>query len=100
MVGCVVGVLTFSFLWGYSAYAASNSCGPRSMVIERLARVYQEAVKAVATTGTLYNAAIVEVYVSKQRSFSIVTTSRFGISCLRMAGANWDDVEWKPGEEL
>ncbi len=48
--------------------------------------------------GLAGNAAMVELYVSKKGTFTLVSTNTEGVSCIVGAGDNWEKIE--PKEQL
>jgi hypothetical protein len=75
------------------AYAGSANaaiqCGGHKRIIEALAGKYSEAPKAIGTVG---QKRVMEVYVSKAGSWTILVTSADGNSCIVAAGQDWEDV--------
>ena len=73
--------------------AAALFCGKRTAVLNFLRKSYgeQPRFRAVTLAGN-----VVEVLISKHRSWTIITTSPDGVSCLMSAGRYWEHVAVKP----
>ena len=78
--------------------AASPQCGPRTALLDKLAKEYREAPTAVglASTGTL-----VEVLASEDgATWTIVVTRPDGTSCLVAAGQEWQALKHAASHEF
>lgn len=69
---------------------ARNNCGPRALVVERLAERYGETRQSV---GIGSNNAMVEVFASGETgSWTILVTQATGLSCLVASGQAFEQV--------
>ncbi len=72
-----------------TSVAVIGACGPRGVMVEKLARVYGE----VSQGGGLTNGrliVLVELYVNKETgTWTLVQTYPSGIACIMVAGNNW-----------
>ncbi|PCJ95831.1 MAG: hypothetical protein COA52_03200 [Hyphomicrobiales bacterium] len=69
--------------------AASPSCGLHDRITSTLATQYNEV---PYHRGLTPQGAMIEIFVSKARTFTVVVTIQTGMSCLVTAGTNWMDV--------
>ena len=85
---CLAGlVLAF---WAAPVLAQTASCGPRDMVLERLASQYGEARRAI---GLGANRHMVEVFASEvSGTWTITMTSPAGLTCLVASGQAYESV--------
>ncbi len=67
--------------------AATDVCGARNVLVERLLSEFKENQAAV---GTLHESAILEVFVSDQGTWTILATGTDGRSCVLAAGENFE----------
>jgi len=65
---------------------AQNVCGPREELVLRLWNKWQEAQIA---HGLVNDGRLVEVFVSKEGSWTILISDPNGRSCAASAGKNW-----------
>ena len=79
----------FLSLIGAANAQAQNVCADRNMVVERLNSGYSEEPVAM---GLLVNGSIVEVFASKDGSFTIIATRPSGVSCILVTGESWEGV--------
>ena len=87
------GLLTLGLvIWPAKADAAIQ-CGPHTRMAEVLAEKYLEAPKANGTTIRR----VMEAFVSKAGSWTILITSADGKACIIASGEDWEDVPWLPG---
>lgn len=99
--GCAIVLLWLAVtLVPASPAAAQTACGLRSKVILRLRTKYLEAPRHIASVGKGRMVKILEVLVAKDGGFSIITTDRFGLTCMFVVGNNWEDVPWELGTKL
>ena len=71
-------------------HALQNNCGPREAVVERLATVYGETRQSV---GISDHNLLIEVYASSETgTWTIVTTSPRGVSCLLTSGFAFESL--------
>lgn len=76
--------LVFCFI--ASEAIAQNVCGPREELVLRLWNKWQEAQIA---HGLVNDGRLVEVFVSKEGSWTILISDPNGRSCAASAGKNW-----------
>ncbi len=70
-----------------STAEAATPCGPRNLVLATLASNYQERPVAM---GLSNSGRLLELMVSQDgKSWTVVTTSPEGVSCVLDAGAEW-----------
>jgi hypothetical protein len=89
-------ILTSALLFGMIATgppASAAPCGVRDLMVERLLSHHKEQLTA---TGLQNERSVVEVWTSKDGSFTILITRADGISCMVSAGHHWTAVEPKP----
>ena len=72
-----------------SAAQAQTVCGERKAIVASLEKTYSEA---PVSMGLGSNGAIIEVFASPFRTFTIVLTRPNGLSCVMAAGENWEDL--------
>ncbi|MBW9065197.1 hypothetical protein JNB71_17985 [Rhizobium herbae] len=70
------------------------NCAEHSKIVEFLGSHYSETLQAI---GLINDAAILEVYVSKGGSWTILVTNVSGRSCVVFAGQNWETLPIGPG---
>jgi hypothetical protein len=70
------------------------NCAEHSKIVEFLGSHYSETLLAV---GLINEAALLEVYVSKGGSWTMLVTNVSGRSCVIFAGQNWETVPVGPG---
>ena len=90
----ILGVAVLSSLIALSSAVAANAqarnCGPRTMVVERLAEGYRETRQSI---GMAANNVVVEVFASvSSGSWTIVVTQPTGISCLVASGQGFENL--------
>ena len=68
---------------------AMMACGPHAKMIKTLKGKYKEQPKGL---GIVDSRKVVEVYVSKSGSWTLVMTDLNGISCIVAAGHSWEDA--------
>jgi hypothetical protein len=71
------------------ASAATPQCAAHEEMVKVLATRYSEAPKAV---GLVNEDRVVEIFVSKAGSWTILVTRPGGTACILAAGQNWEDV--------
>jgi len=94
----IVAMLAGIPLASATADAASPQCGPRTALLDKLAKEYREAPTAIglASTGTL-----VEVLTSEDgATWTIVVSRPDGTSCLVAAGQEWQALKHVASHEL
>lgn len=71
---------------------AEEPCGKHADIVARLESGYEEhkTSMGLSTLGS-----IIEVYVSKVGTFTIVHTTPDGITCMMAAGDSWLDIQLK-----
>ena len=70
------------------AQAQYSQCAERAEIIAHLAEKYQESRFASGTIGQI---AVMEVFVGKTGSWTVVITGLDGNSCIVAAGENWEN---------
>jgi len=79
-------VLATAMLWMGPANAQS-ACGERAKFIDTLAKNYQEAPSAFGIAGQKN---LVELFVSKAGTWTMLVTHPSGMSCIVAAGQSWE----------
>ncbi len=79
----------FMVILAQPAIAKFQQCLPHELMMKSLARQYSEAPRAI---GTVTQKRIMEVYVSKAGSWTVILTTPDGTSCMIAAGQDWEDV--------
>ena len=74
--------------------SAAMVCAKRSDVTKRLKQRFDEKPTSIGIIGEN----LLELYTSKQGSFTVVITRANGVSCLVLAGENWRQVKQKDTE--
>ena len=74
------------FFMAVSSASAQNICAKREEVVERLWNKWQEVLTA---NGLTNDNQLVEVFVSKKGSWTIIISDPSGKSCVASAGQNW-----------
>lgn len=90
-------VAAAGFLVSADASAQVVICGNRSAIVQQLEVNYQERQTAY---GIIANEAVMEIYVSRQGTWTIVITERTGRSCIVAAGHSWEHFPATPGMEI
>jgi len=89
-----VPLLTFLLAASFFPVSAQQAnaavCSKREKFTTFLAKKYNEVPKAM---GLVSNSGMMEVYVSKQGTWSILMTAPNGITCLIAAGNNWQGLK-------
>ena len=75
-----------AMLWSGPANA-QPACGDRTKFIETLAKNYQESPSAFGIAGQRN---LVELFVSKAGSWTMLVTHPTGMSCIVAAGQSWE----------
>lgn len=73
-----------------TAVNAQVVCGPRESIIGKLGEAFGEQRQALGISG---DAVVIELYVSAKGTWTMVSTTTKGISCLIGAGQAWQDME-------
>lgn len=68
---------------------ASLQCASHEKMIELLSKRFSEVPKAIGLVG---QKRVMEVYVSKTGTWTILVTNSEGQTCILAAGNNWEDV--------
>lgn len=84
-----------AMLVGVTAASAQFFCAPRQDVLNTLADRFSEERRAYGVIG---NSAIMEIYVAKKGTWTIVITDTAGRSCVIAAGEGWEEMEIVFGE--
>jgi hypothetical protein len=69
-----------------STAVAQMVCAPRTEIVNRLTKKYEE--KQIAM-GLDSEARLIEIFISNSGSFTILISYVNGLSCVAMAGENW-----------
>jgi len=72
---------------------AQLPCAPRNEIVTQLAERFRETPEA---NGITPQGLLLEVFVSKTRSFTVLLTTPQGLSCVAAAGENWEREFRKP----
>lgn len=81
------GILLAGILLAAPVEAAPASCGPHDVVVDYLARTFQET---PAGAGTANSGGLVELFTApKGRSWTLIYTGPDGQSCMIAAGRGW-----------
>ncbi len=72
-----------------SSAEAAKVCGPRDKIITELGERFEENRKSLGLSG---GAAVIELYVSLEGSWTLVSTDTKGVACLIAAGQAWQDA--------
>ncbi len=76
-------------LFSFATPAIANPvCSTRDSLVKLLGKRYQEALTQYGISGQTN---LVEIYVSKGGTFTILATRTDGISCIIAAGDSWED---------
>ena len=78
---------------GIAPGLASQQCGARDKLIEVLGDKYQENRQALGLTG---HAAVFELYVSDQGTWTLLSTATSGVTCIIAAGEAWQSAPKLP----
>ncbi|MFN0194930.1 MAG: hypothetical protein ACKVP5_23615 [Aestuariivirga sp.] len=71
---------------------AATQCGPHEQLTQQLGQRFQESRQAIGLSGS---AAVVELYVSSQGSWTMISTNARGLACVLATGEAWQ-VQEKP----
>lgn len=66
---------------------AQSNCGSRASIIKMLAQKYKEAPKFIAIAGQKY---LIEIFISKAGTWTILITEPEGKTCVIAAGDSWE----------
>jgi hypothetical protein len=66
---------------------AQSACGERKKFVDVLARNYQEVPSAFGIAGERN---LVELFISKQGTWTLLVTQPSGMSCIMAAGQSWE----------
>ena len=88
-------LLTFlvMFFVAMSSASAQNLCAKREEVVQRLWDKWQEVLTA---NGLANDNRLIEVFVSKNGSWTVIISDPSGRSCVASAGQNWTLREQSP----
>lgn len=90
----IIAVLIFLIaltIWLASPVAAARGCREREMFRVALKEKYHEVPDKIAIAGT----AVVELFLSPKRSWTILVTGPTGVTCIIASGHNWTDAPVK-----
>lgn len=68
---------------------AETRCGPRDAVLKMLAERYDETRRGMGLAGQTQ---VLEVYASKDGTWTVLVTDPEGRSCLVASGQGWEDL--------
>jgi len=74
---------------------AQTACGERGVIADRLAQKFGESPTSI---GLATNGSVIEVFASKDGTFTILVTSPDGKTCLVAAGEAWQRIGEKPSD--
>lgn len=77
-----------------AAAFAQEACAPREEIVQKLSGDFREQQQAV---GIVNDKAVLEVFVSRQGSWTIIATGTDGNSCVLSAGEEWDESRFGDG---
>lgn len=83
----IAGILFAAFIYNRPAHAAGG-CGQRELFRAALKEKYHEVPNKMAIAGS----AVVELFLSPEKSWTILVTDMTGKSCIIAAGHNWTDA--------
>ena len=88
-LAAILGALLIG--WGAfsSSAQAQTVCGERKAIVASLEKTFSEA---PVSMGLGSNGAIIEVFASPFRTFTIILTRPDGVACVMAAGENWEDL--------
>lgn len=98
MVGfAVIAVTAFLWLAGDAHAQAAptpdpapiGGCGKRDAYVKMLNEKYQEYPRIEGLVGQF---AVMEIYVSKKGTWTVLQTFRNGQTCMTAAGGNWQEI--------
>jgi hypothetical protein len=72
-----------------SPVQAQGRCGPHGEIVKVLNGKYQEYRHAL---GLINEKAVLEVYISRKGTWTMLVTDRSGITCILAAGDAWDEA--------
>lgn len=78
---------------------AATQCGPYGAVSKMLTVKFGEAPRASGTIGKDAALRIMQAWVSDDGSWTILITAPTGRSCIAIAGQDWEDVPFEPGQK-
>lgn len=68
---------------------AQQACGDRAEIIKMLAAKYKELPRAFGIIG---DKTLVELFVSKSGSWTMMETMSQGVTCIVRSGQSWDEL--------
>lgn len=71
------------------AFAATPKCAPHKQMVALLSSKYKEAPKGL---GLVHGTRLVELFVSRNGSWTILATKLDGKACILAAGKDWEEV--------
>ena len=78
---------------GHISVMLKVDCGPREAMIAELGDTYSEGIKSV---GIGKGNRLMEFYVSEIGTWTLVMTTRTGLTCYYAFGGDFQDVPWDP----
>lgn len=85
----ILCVVCLAMMYRAATAHALGMCGSRADFVKALSDKYQETGKAFGIAGQVN---LVEVFVSKTGTWSILVTTPQGKSCMIAAGKSWEDL--------
>lgn len=89
MIPGLICAFLFGTLSSAAVQAQVQNCAPHEEVVHALDAKYQERQRAV---GLINEEAMMEVYISRQGTWTIVVTDETGLSCILATGEAWDEM--------
>ena len=83
----ILFAVVLAFGWGSAHADTPMACGERKQVVRTLKSDHAEEPVAM---GLASNGAVIEVFASRNGSFTIMMTRTDGLSCLVAAGDMWE----------
>jgi hypothetical protein len=93
------GLIAALVLFFPTTTQAQLPCAPRNEIVTQLAERFQETPEA---NGITPQGLLLEVFVSKTRSWTVLLTTPQGLACVAAVGENWErefrkpDVDFQP----
>ena len=86
----LIAFMFLALLWfSQPSHAEGLPCGNRAAIIKALSAKYKESPKFLAIAGQKN---LVEIFISKTGTFTILLTPPAGQTCIIMAGDSWDQL--------
>src|SRR5882724_10311592 len=72
-----------------SPAAAQMACGDRAEIVAALGGKYQEKPRALGLVGDKF---LVELFTSKEGSWTVLMSKPRGVTCILATGLNWEEL--------